>query len=175
MIRSVLVSLIAILLPTAVFAQVGASQGVSAAKANAPQGQTEFESPMVLTAPFPLTDRSNWSEAFWSDEKDLAFHEYRCDGIAIHDMQMRAIAQENGVVEIDVRGHFDSLKGHDKRVDMKFEFLNADSVVATGYSDALKAPEAKTKRFGFKFTIPAVAIQSDPPTRMRITLTDSDD
>jgi len=175
MMRSVAVFLIGVLLPTVVFAQVGAMQGVSAAKPNAPQGQREFGAPMVLTAPFPLTDRSKWNEAFWSEEKDLAFREYRCDGVAIHDMQMRAIAQDNGGVKIDVKGHFDSLKGHDKRVDMKFEFLNGDSVVATGYSDGLKAPEAKTRRFAFNFTIPSAAIQSDPPTKMRITVTDSDD
>jgi hypothetical protein len=100
---------------------------------------------------------------------------FRCDGIAIAEMRMRGKLRNDGKLEVEVKGEFDSVGGHDKRVDMKYELLNGDTIVGVGYSEKLKAPEGKQKRFSFDFDIPAGQLQSQPPTRLRITCSDYDD
>ena len=137
---------------------------------------------MVLSAPFPLTDRAQWGAAgqskppAWSDSSIFeSLQSYRCDGFVIRDMQMRGILHKDDTLEVEVKGNFDSHKGHDKRVDMMIEFLNGTTVAATAYAHKLKAPEDKVKHFGFTITIPAAAVQSDPPTHPCVTVTDYDD
>lgn len=164
------------LLPFAAMAQISAAQGVAGAVENTEQVQTGFHSPMVLNMPLPLTDHSQWGSGNWSNP--VLFQQlgdYRCDGIAIAEMRMRGTADSEGALRVDVKGKFDAVKGHDKRVDMKFEFLNGDAVSATGYARKLKAPEEEVRSFDFSFTIPASAVQSEPPTTLRITFSDYDD
>jgi hypothetical protein len=155
--------------------QITSTQGVTAISGST-KVESEFHSPMVLSLPFPLTDRTQWSSSKWSDEsatEQLA--DYRCDGISIQDLQMRAVPLRNGMLQIQVKGNFDSYKDHDKRVDMEFELLNGDVVAATGHGDRLKAPDGERKAFHFDFTIPAAAVQSAPPTRLQITVRDHED
>jgi hypothetical protein len=155
--------------------QITVTQGVTAS-AGSTKVESEFHSPMVLSLPFPLTDRTQWKDSKWSDEsatEQLA--DYRCDGISIQELQMRPILLQNGTLQIQVKGKFDSYRDHDKRVDMKFELLNGDVVAATGHGDGLKAPDGERKPFHFDFIIPVAAVQSDPPTRLQITVRDHED
>jgi hypothetical protein len=89
-------------------------------------------------------------------------------------MQMRGELHSNGSLEVQVKGKLGAIKGHDKRVDMKFDFINGDVVGATGYSKTLQAPEEKVRDFSFTFTIPATVVQSQPPTHLRVTFSDYD-
>jgi hypothetical protein len=150
--------------------QVTAIQGVTAA-----QGSTaQFNSPMILTASFPLADRQLWRSAEWTDPNALsAFRDFRCDGIAIAEMQMRGKLQDDGKLKIDIKGRFDTLPGNDKLVDMKVELLNGDTLVGVGYASKLGAPEGKQKKFGFSFYTQYSDLQ--PTTHLRITFTDFDD
>jgi len=179
-------ALLALTLPAAVVAQVTVNQGTSvisaaqgvpaAAPATAPLSANEFHSPMVLSLPFPLTDRTQWGTGKWSEPGALdPIQDYRCDGVALMDVSMRGALDKSGSLSIDVKGRLDNVPGHDKRVDLKIELLNGDAVAATGYAYRLKAPERKTRGFKLALSFPAAAIQSDPATRMRITVTDYDD
>jgi hypothetical protein len=183
--------LLGFLLPSATFGEINATQGVT----NVSNGPAEFHSPMVLDAPFPLTDREQWGSGNWSEPgifpltgrepggtgnwSDPAIlqqlRDYRCDGLTILQMQMRGELHSDGSLEVQVKGKIDAIKGHDKRVDMKFDFINGDVVGATGHSASLKAPEKKVRDFSFKFTIPAAVVQSQPPTHLRVTFSDYDD
>lgn len=169
-----MVSLCAGLLPPEASAQIQATQGVPAVQEGEAQFQTEFHSPMVLTAPFPLTDRSQWGKGNWSDPSLLRqFFDYRCDGIAISELRMRGEQLDNGSLEVQVKGKIDAIKGHDKRVNLKFDFLNGNTLAASGYSSKIKAPDEEVSSFHFRFTIPAGAVQDG--TTMRITFSDYDD
>jgi len=184
-------ALFALILPAAVGAgtadaQVAAVQGastISAAQgtqaptpAAAQASATAFHSPMMLTLPFPLADRNQWGTGKWSEPGVLdPIADYRCDGVALRDVSMRGAIDKGGSLSVDVKGKLDNVPGHDKRVDLKIELLNGDAVGATGYAYRLKAPESKTHGFKFALSFPAAVIQSDPATRMRITLTDYDD
>jgi hypothetical protein len=137
---------------------------------------TQCHSPMVLTTPFPLADRSLWGNSGWTDPEAMQqLRDFRCDGIAITEMRMRGKLRNDGKLEVAVKGEFDSVRGHDKRVDMKYELLNGDTIVGVGYSKNLKAPEGKQKRFSFDFDIPADQLQGKPATQLRITFSDYDD
>jgi hypothetical protein len=140
------------------------------------QSDTQFHSPMVLKTPFPLADRSLWGNGQWTDPEAMQqLRDFRCDGIAIAEMRMRGKLRNDGKLEVEVKGEFDSVSGHDKRVDMKYELLNGDTIVGVGHSEKLKAPEGKQKRFSFDFDIPADQLQSQPATQLRITFSDYDD
>lgn len=155
-------------------AQIQATQGVAPTPESPTQFQTEFHSPMVLTAPFPLTDRSQWGTGNWTDPSIFQqLFDYRCDGIAISLLRMRAELVDNGNLEIQVKGKLDAIKGHDKRVNLKLDFINADKVAASGYSNKINAPDEEVSSFHFKLTIPAGTIQDG--TLLRITFSDYDD
>jgi hypothetical protein len=154
--------------------RVSAAQGVAVVQRDTAQTDTQFYSPMILVAPFPLADRSLWGTGKWTDpEVFRPFRDFRCDGISVVEMMMRGKLQSDGKLKIEVKGGFDSLPGHDKRADMKMELLNGDTLVGVGYSNQLKAPEGKRKNFGFDFYTPAGELQ--PTTHLRITFTDYDD
>src|SRR5450631_3579557 len=142
--------LLGFLFPSATFGEINATQGVT----NVSKG--EFHSPMVLDAPFPLTDREQWGadqgsggDTFntkdlkpviglftsnpgtgahsgnWSDSAILKeLRDYRCDGLTILQMQMRGDLHRDGNLEVQVKGKIDAIKGHDKLVNMKFDFIN---------------------------------------------------
>lgn len=165
-----------LLLPFAAAAQISAAQGVTAPDQGTQPIQSEFHSPMVLDVPLPLTDRGQWGNGHWSDPGVFQqLHDYRCDGMAIVELRMRGTAKSDGTLKVEVKGKIDAIKGHDKRVDMKFEFLNGGSVAAAGYANKLKVPDEEVRSFSFSFSIPANAVLSEPPTRLRITLSDYDD
>jgi hypothetical protein len=164
------------LFPAVALAQVSATQGVAVTHDSTAQFDTQYHSPMVITAPFPLADRTLWGSSKWTDPDVFKqLRDFRCDGVSIAEMQMRGKLQIDGNLEVRVKGEFDSVKGHDKRVDMKFELLNGDTVVGVGYSEKLKAPEGEQKRFNFDFEVPAGQLQSQPATYLRITFSDYDD
>jgi hypothetical protein len=159
--------------PTAL-TQASGAQGVAVAQQDTAEVETQFHSPMILTATFPLADRSLWGTGKWTDPELLRpFRDFRCDGVTIEEMRMRGKLRADGRLEVDVKGEFDSVAGHDKRVDMKVELLNGDTVVGVGYSVRLKAPEGEERRFGFDFDTPAGELL--PATRLRITFSDYDD
>ncbi len=159
-------------------ATISAAQGTSAPPSAPPleASPTKFHSPMVLTLPFPLADRSSWGNGKWSEPGLLdPVQDYRCDGVAMRDVSMRGALDPAGNLSVEVRGKFDNVPGHDKRVDVRLDLLDGDAVAATGYAYRLRAPENKARGFKFNLSLPAAAIRSDPATRMRITLTDYDD
>lgn len=169
-----LLATVHILAPRFAAAEIQATQGVAPTPESPAQFQTEFHSPMVLTAPFPLTDRSQWGTGNWTDPSLFQqLFDYRCDGIAISLLRMRAELVDNGNLEIQVKGKLDAIKGHDKRVNLKFDFINGDKVAASGYSNKINAPDEEVSSFHFKFTIPASVVQDG--TVLRITFSDYDD
>ncbi|MGA8938377.1 MAG: hypothetical protein WB439_04355, partial [Acidobacteriaceae bacterium] len=60
---------------------------------------------MILTAPFPLADRKQWGNPAWSN-KDLMdpISYYRCDNVAISDLQMRGDLLPNGDLHVLIKG-----------------------------------------------------------------------
>lgn len=163
-----------ILLPHTAVAEIQATQGVAPTPESPAQFQTEFHSPMVLTAPFPLNDRGQWGTGNWTDPAVFQqLFDYRCDGIAISLLRMRAELVDNGNLEIQVKGKLDAIKGHDKRVNLKLDFIDGDKVAASGYSNKISAPDEEVSSFHFKLIIPASAIQDG--TLLRITFSDYDD
>ncbi len=173
-IASLIVATIAALLPAVSSAQITASQGLAPVQGNSAPIDTQFHSPMVLTIPFPPDARGLWGNGKWTDPGTFQqLRDFRCDGIAIADMQVRS--QINNKITVEIKGKFDSIRGHDKRVDMKLEFLSGDEVIGVGYAEKLKAPEAKDKHFYAGLDFPAHQIQNRTPTQLRITFSDYDD
>ncbi len=139
---------------------------------------------MVLTIPIPPDARNLWRNGKWTDRGNFQqLRDFRCDGIAIADMQVRRELSDKFLlfpwqtqkVLVEIKGKFDSIRGHDKRVDMKLEFLSDDEVIGVGYAEKLKAPEAKVKRFDEELDFPAQPIKDQTPTHVRITFSAYDD
>lgn len=130
-----------------------------------------FYSPMILTAPFPLADRKQWGAPAWSN-KDIMdpLSYYRCDNVAISDLQMRGDLLPNGDLHVLVKGKLENRYGHDRRVTLKFELLNGDAVVSTNETTPLKANDDDKTRYKYDFNVPASSIVAVPATRMRITV-----
>ena len=130
-----------------------------------------YYSSMILSAPFPLADRKQWGAPAWSN-KDIMdpLSNYRCDNVAISDMQMRGDLLLNGDLHVLVRGKLENRYGHDRRVTLKFELLNGDSVVSSNESAPLKANDDDKTHYKYDFAVPAGSIVAAPATRMRITV-----
>lgn len=154
-------------------AQISGIQGPGAvAPAADDSGEVHyFYSPMILTAPFPLADRKLWGNPAWSN-KDLMdpISRYRCDNVAISDLQMRGDSLPNGDLHVLIKGKLENRYGHDRRITLKFELLNGDSVVSTNETPPLKANDDDKTRYKYDFNVPASAIVDAPATRMRITV-----
>ena len=133
--------------------------------------------PLAIAAPFPLADKARWGTDQWSEASALAdLKTHRFDGLAIAEMQMRGTLRDGGAtLLVEVRGKIDAAKGHDRLADLKFEFLNGDSVVATASLPNIKAPEEDISKFKGEFGIPAAAVSASPATTMRITISDRGD
>jgi len=180
-IASLIAATIAPLVPTVSSAQITASQAVAPVQGNRAPIDTQFHSPLVLTIPIPPEARNLWGNGKWTDRSTFQqLRDFRCDGIAITDMQVRSklsrrnfLSREQFLVEI--KGKFDSVRGHDRRVDMKLELLSDDEVIGVGYVEKLKAPEAKDKSFDEELDFPTQPINDRAPTHVRITFSDYDD
>jgi hypothetical protein len=174
-IASLTVATIVALLPTVSSAQITASQGVAPVQGKNALIDTQYHSPMVLTIPFPPDVRGHWGNGKWTDPSILQqLRDFRCDGIAIANMQVRSTLDSNKLM-VQIKGKFDSIRGHDKRVDMKLEFLSDDAVIGVGYAEKLKAPEGEDKHFSAILNFPANHVQDRTPTHVRITFSDYDD
>ena len=173
---TLLLTSLAYLFPGASHAQISATQGVSTHQDSTAQFDTQFHSPMILTGPFPLADRSQWGKSEWNDPDIFhKFADYRCDGIALTKMQMRGTLRKDGRLQVQVKGEFDSVASHDKKVNMYFALLNDDEVIAIEFTELQRAPAGTTKRFQVDFEIPTDRIRDQPPTRLRISFYDHDD
>lgn len=156
-------------------AQITASQGVTPVQSNRTSVESPYHSPMVLTIPLPPDARDVWGRDKWTDSRTFQhLRDFRCDGIAITDMQLRS-AMSSKRLRVEIKGKFDSIRGRDKRVDMKLEFLSDDEVIGVGYADKLKAPEAKDRQFTIGLDFRDTRVQNRTPTHVRITFSDYDD
>jgi hypothetical protein len=150
--------------------------GIQGAGAMAPAADDSanvhyYYSPMILTAPFPLTDRKQWGTPAWSNNDIMdPLSYYRCDNVAISDMQMRGDLLPSGDLHVLIRGKLENRYGHDRRVTLKFELLNGDSVISTNETAPLKANDDSKTRFKYDFAVPANSIGAAPATRMRVTV-----
>ena len=132
--------------------------------------------PVAIAVPFPLADQATWGKDQWSEPAvlaTLAAHGY--DGLAISEMQMRGTLRDGTTLFVEVRGRIDAVKGHDKLVDLKLEFLKGNAVVATAVLPDIKAPEEKVSKFKGTFSLPVAALSANPATTMRVTITDRND
>jgi hypothetical protein len=173
---TLLLSSIACLFHMTSRAQITATQGVSTRFDTTPLSDTLFRTAMVLTGPFPLADRTLWGRSQWTDPDIFQqFADYRCDGIAITGMQMRGTLLENGRLQVQVKGEFDSVASHDKKAHMYFVLLNDGEVIAVEISQLLPAPAGTTKAFQVDFELPTDRIRDEPPTYLRISFFDHDD
>ena len=140
-------------------------------------GLTPGGAPMAIAAPFPLANKALWDTGQWSETSVLSdLKTHRFDGLAIAEMQMRGTLRDSGAtLSIEVRGKIDAAKGHDRLADLKLEFLDGDSVVATAGLPNIKAPEEEISKFKGQFSIPAAVVSASPATTLRITISDRAD
>ena len=167
---------IACFFPLGSSAQITAAQGVSSTTQDAmSQSNGQFQSPMMLTGPFPLADRKLWGSTQWSDPDVFQqFADRRCDGIAITRMQMRGTLDKDGRLQVEVKGEFDSIASHDKQFNLEFAFLNDDEVIAVAFTPFQPAAQGTATGFQVDFWIPTNRIREEPPTRLRIRFADRD-
>jgi hypothetical protein len=175
-IATLILATTAALSPAVGSAQMTASQGVAPVAGNSAPADAQYHSPMVVTIAFPPDARGLWGNGKWTDPGTFQqLRDFRCDGIDISDMQALSILKSNGKIMVQIKGKFDSTRGHDKRVDMKLEFLSDGAVIRVGYAEKLKAPERKEMPFNFEWGFPAGQVQDRTPTHLRITFSDYDD
>jgi hypothetical protein len=160
---------------------------------------TAFHSPMIIETVFAAVDRSLWSQAVqpsgrvetaWFEAPEYnALGKFTCDGIAFHGnfidrkketwksgLAMQARTQPGDQAEVTIRvSLFNPENNHDKSVTLFLEFLNGSDVAASTTMGPLKVED---KGHGYdaqaRMTLPISALKTEPPTKLRITMSAKD-
>jgi len=135
-----------------------------------------FQSPMVLTVDFPVTDASRWGQGEWLRGSDYAqLAGYVCDHASIKDMEVSFEPSKNGKVRVTVKGVLAVSRGHDKSIDLGLDVVNSDIVVGSIVEEGLKVEEKEERKWKAHMDISPLALSSAPGPRLRISMTVEDD
>jgi hypothetical protein len=151
--------------------------------------KTSFGSPMILETVFAAADRSLWEPSkghaageWFSTEEYKGLGRFSCDGVYLRSdfskkqgtwkpgLAMSVREAEGGQLRVKVRATIDNpADNHDRKVDILFEVMNGDKVIATA-SDSSGMEEGDEKNLSVTFTLPAAALIADPMTKLRLTV-----
>ena len=125
---------------------VAATPAKSEVQAAASQNKT-FQSPMVLTVDFPVTDSSRWGQGEWLRGADYgSLPGYVCDHVSIKNLQVSYEPAKNGKVRVNFRGLLVAAPGHDKSVDLSLDLVNSDIVVGSATEEGISVEEKEEKK-----------------------------
>ncbi len=152
-----------------------------------------FHSPMVIETVFAATDRATWGKGGWFDAPEyIALGQYTCDGVALRrnfygwhnawkagwdsGIAMRAREGKGGALDVAVRVSLVNPKhNHDKAITLFLEVLNDTRVVTSvAVGPVPVKDDGMSRDETVKLTVPIGALQADPPTTLRITMTTKD-
>lgn len=156
---------------------------------------TVFHSPMILETVFAASNRSLWIKKenkdggrYWfTDPEYHDLGKYTCDGISLTDptdrskrtyegqwdsgLFMSARELPDGTVDLGIRVKVTNPKNnHDKLVDLAFEIMKGDEVLASASMKQIKIEEKSYGDDGkLTMLLPVSAVLS--ATKLRITMT----
>ena len=133
-----------------------------------------FSPSATLSSPLNLADRALWGDEKWRDaaEPDKVMR-YVSDYIQIRNLEMFANDLGNGVARFGVRGTLGNIKAQDRLVKLKVELVNrgdADLIIPLD----VEIDGEEEEEFEHILDIAADKIRSSPPTRVRVSLTATD-
>jgi len=135
----------------------------------------QFDSPMVLTVDFPVTESSRWGQGEWLRGSDYAsLPAYVCDHVSIKNLQVAFEPSKNGKVRVIVRGTLAASEGHDKAVDLNLELVNSDIVVGTA-TEEIKIEEEQEEKWKTHMDVTPLALNTTPGPKLRISMSVEDD
>src|SRR5262245_14946083 len=134
------------------------------------QGKT-FQSPMVLTVDFPVTDSSRWGHGEWLRGEDYgSLPGYVCDHVSIKNLQVSYEPAKNGKVRVNFRGLLVAAPGHDKSVDLSLDLVNSDIVVGSVTDEGISVEEKEEKKFKAHMDVTPLALNTTPAPTLRISM-----
>ena len=134
-----------------------------------------FQSPMVLTLDFPVTDSSRWGQGEWLRGADYAaLPGYVCDDVSIKNMEVSFEPSKNGTVRVNLKGIIAAAEGHDKAVVLNLDLLNSDIIVGSAQDD-IEVEEEDEKKWKASMEVSPLALNTAPGPQLRISMTVEDD
>jgi hypothetical protein len=139
-----------------------------------PGGYEEFHSPMVLETVFPMWIKGK-RDAWVTSAESQRLRTFRCDRISILSLSTNAREASSGQTEIRIKVELNNPNhNHDKEVALLFEVINGDITDASFKLEPVKVKEGATVTKVSKARIPLSALREEPPTKLRITMTNWD-
>jgi hypothetical protein len=130
-----------------------------------------FQSPMVLTVDFPVTESSRWGQGEWLRGSDYAsLPGYVCDNVSIKNMQVSFEPSKNGKVRVIVKGILAASEGHDKSVDLNLDLITSDIVVGSATEEGIKVEEEKEEKWKAHMEVSPLALSATPGPKLRISM-----
>src|SRR5262245_25011534 len=130
-----------------------------------------FQSPMVLTVDFPVTDASRWGQGEWLRGSDYgSLTGYVCDHVSIKNLQVSYEPTKNGKVRVNFKGILAAASGHDKSVNLSLDLVNSDIVVGSATEEGISVEEKEEKKFKAHIDVSPLALSSAPGPKLRISM-----
>jgi len=135
-----------------------------------------FQSPMVLTLDFPVSDVSRWGQGEWLRGADYAsLAGYSCDNVSIKNMEVSFEPSKNGKVRVNVKGILAASSGHDKSVDLSLDLINSDIEGGSATEEGLEVEEEEERKWKTHMEVSPLALNTAPGPKLRLSVTVEDD
>lgn len=173
------------------FGPAPSAQVVTQGEPGSSQDPNAFRSPMVVETVFAAANRSLWKQpGDWFDVPEYKqLGKFSCEGVVFHGnvskdgsewesgLAMRVRLQPDNRAEVTIRVKLlNPRHNHDKSVTILMEVLNGTEVAA---SRKLGPLDVEDKGHAFtsetRITVPLDALKTDPMTKLRITMTATND